>query len=218
MPKETFYNLPGDKAGRIEEAAIEEFMAYPYKTASVNRIVAKAGIAKGSFYQYFADKKDLYKYILDRIVTQKMAYLSPVMANPQSADFYTLLKEIYRSGLQFARAHPRLQKIGNQLIADRGSPVYKEFVEENMSLADQSFRMMIERGIEKGDIRPDIDVPMMAWMIARMNFLLADYYTEQNSLMLDDHYLAAVDQLIRFICHGISAQRSDDTCQSNPCL
>jgi AcrR family transcriptional regulator len=204
LPKDTFYNLPKDKAGRIEEAAIDEFMVYSFEAASVNRIVARAGIAKGSFYQYFADKKDLYKHILNQIVEQKMAYLSPVMANPMSVDFYTLLKEIYMSGLRFAQSNPRLQKIGNLLIADRNSPIYQEFVQENMSRSDQTFQMIIANGIERGDIRPDIDVPMIAWMISRMNVLLADYYQEHVKLELDERYLAAADHLINFICNGIS--------------
>ena len=60
MPKETFFNLPEVKRGAILDAALEEFAAYPYDQASVNRIVARAGIPKGSFYQYFENKKDLY--------------------------------------------------------------------------------------------------------------------------------------------------------------
>lgn len=214
MPKDTFLNLPRDKASRIEEAAIDEFMVYSFEAASVNRIVAKAGIAKGSFYQYFADKKDLYKHILNQIVEQKMAYLSPVMANPMSVDFYILLKEIYMSGLRFAQSNPRLQKIGNLLIADRTSPIYQEFVQENMVRSDQFFQMLITKGIERGDIRPDIDVPMISWMVSRMNVLLADYYQEHVKLELDEKYLTAVDQLISFICDGIRFRRSDDTCQN----
>ena len=59
MPKETFLNLPEEKRNRILDAAIQEFAANPYDVASISNIVRKVGIAKGSFYQYFEDKKDL---------------------------------------------------------------------------------------------------------------------------------------------------------------
>ena len=208
MPKDTFHHLPKDKASRIEEAAIEEFMTYSFSAASINRIVDKAGIAKGSFYQYFTNKKDLYKHILNQIAEQKMAYLSPVMANPLSVDFFTLLREVYISALRFARSHPRLQRIGNQLLSDRSNPVYQEYIQENMYRADQTFQLLIDKGIERGDIREDIDRPMVAWLISRLNLLLADYYQENVQLELDESYMAAVDKFIDLICHGISRQEA----------
>ena len=51
MPRDTFLNLPDAKRKAITEAAVDEFAAYPYEQASINRIVANSGIAKGSFYQ-----------------------------------------------------------------------------------------------------------------------------------------------------------------------
>ncbi|NIV34346.1 MAG: TetR family transcriptional regulator, partial [Anaerolineae bacterium] len=50
MPKDTFFNLPEDKRALICKVALEEFGEYAFDQASINRIVAKAGIAKGSFY------------------------------------------------------------------------------------------------------------------------------------------------------------------------
>jgi AcrR family transcriptional regulator len=53
MPRATFVNLPQEKKKIIEETAIIEFASFGYDKASVNRIVEKCKIAKGSFYQYF---------------------------------------------------------------------------------------------------------------------------------------------------------------------
>ena len=53
MPKQTFLNLPEEKRNTIINIAIEEFAEYGLENASTNRIVAKSGISKGSFYQYF---------------------------------------------------------------------------------------------------------------------------------------------------------------------
>jgi len=57
MPKQTFFNLSPDKRGTIEQAALDEFTAYGFDNSNMNRIVAQSRIAKGSFYQYFEDKK-----------------------------------------------------------------------------------------------------------------------------------------------------------------
>ncbi len=92
MPKETFLNLPQEKRELIENVAVHEFAEYGYDLASVNRIVAAAEIAKGSFYQYFEDKKDLFMFLMDQIVQKKIAYLSPIAFEPQAHDFFTLLR------------------------------------------------------------------------------------------------------------------------------
>ena len=123
MPKETFFNLPDDKRSLICDVAVEEFAEYPFDQASVNRIVAKAGIAKGSFYQYFEDKQDLYFYVLQVIAEKKLEYISPVMRNPDQHDIFTLLREIYLSGIQFAARPSRLcrnrqEADGKQELAD----------------------------------------------------------------------------------------------------
>jgi AcrR family transcriptional regulator len=60
MPTDTFHNLPTKKRDRILEAAITEFAAHPYDAASLSNIARQAEIGKGSLYQYFENKKDLY--------------------------------------------------------------------------------------------------------------------------------------------------------------
>ncbi|MGI6609073.1 MAG: TetR/AcrR family transcriptional regulator [Limnochordia bacterium] len=76
MPKETFFNLPAAKRERVVEAALEEFATRSYHEARVTAIVDAAGIAKGSFYQYFEDKKDLFRYLMELIVEKKLEYIN----------------------------------------------------------------------------------------------------------------------------------------------
>ena len=67
MPTATFFNLPEEKRNRIFNAAVEEFAGFRFSDASINRIVKAAGIPRGSFYQYFDGKEDLYLHILEKI-------------------------------------------------------------------------------------------------------------------------------------------------------
>lgn len=62
MPKETFYHLSEKKKQRIMDAAKKEFSRVPLAEASIAQIIKDAGIPRGSFYQYFEDKEDLYFY------------------------------------------------------------------------------------------------------------------------------------------------------------
>lgn len=68
MPKDLFFALSQEKQSRIIEAAIEEFSKVIYHDASINQIIKNAEISRGSFYQYFEDKDDLFFYIIETII------------------------------------------------------------------------------------------------------------------------------------------------------
>lgn len=66
MPKQTFLNLPKEKADAILNAAIVEFSRTSYAEASINKIIQMSKIPRGSFYMYFENKEELYNYLLDK--------------------------------------------------------------------------------------------------------------------------------------------------------
>lgn len=64
MPTNTFFNLPPPKREKLLQAATAEFTRKPYGEVSINRIIQVAEIPRGSFYQYFSDKTDLFQHVL----------------------------------------------------------------------------------------------------------------------------------------------------------
>jgi AcrR family transcriptional regulator len=64
MPTDTFFHLPEEKRSRLVHAIKEELARVPFNDLSINRIVHAAGIPRGSYYQYFTGKDDLYDYLL----------------------------------------------------------------------------------------------------------------------------------------------------------
>lgn len=68
MPSSTFFNLPEAKRQRLIDAAWQEFTTVSYMDASINQIIQSAGISRGSFYQYFSGKQDLFAYLLQTIL------------------------------------------------------------------------------------------------------------------------------------------------------
>ncbi len=87
MPSPTFLALPVDRRERLVREAITEFSERPYAEASLSQIAPRARIAKGSIYQYFDDKLDLYRWLLtDEAPRHKRAFLG----TPDPAgDFWT---------------------------------------------------------------------------------------------------------------------------------
>lgn len=67
MCTDTFLRLPEEKRNRFLQAAWEEFTTASFAEASINQIVRRARVPRGSFYQYFLDKWDLFSDLMGLI-------------------------------------------------------------------------------------------------------------------------------------------------------
>lgn len=65
MPKQTFLNLASGRRQSFIEASLKEFGSRDFHSASISSILDRLQIAKGSFYQYFQNKEDLYRYLIE---------------------------------------------------------------------------------------------------------------------------------------------------------
>ncbi|MTI22418.1 TetR/AcrR family transcriptional regulator [Fulvivirga sp. RKSG066] len=90
MPSSTYKRLSEKKKNSFEQAAIGEFAKHGYHQSSISRLVKTLGIAKGSVYQYFENKKALYQYLIDDTANQLaevIAYLDS-QAGDDLADWF----------------------------------------------------------------------------------------------------------------------------------
>jgi len=129
VPKQTYFNLPKEKQKRIFDAGLLEFSYKSYHNASVNTIVRIAEIPKGSFYQYFVDKKEFYWYIVTETIYGNMDHYEGLLEK-HNGDFLKAEEELFLNILDLFD-----NKIYNQLITN----VFKETYFELLSrLSDKS--------------------------------------------------------------------------------
>lgn len=94
MPKETFYRLPDEKRERIMAAAEREFLENLFEAASINRIIKEAAIPRGSFYQYFEDKKDIFLYIVSTHKNEAFGFVESFIKDSDGDVFSFMRKAI----------------------------------------------------------------------------------------------------------------------------
>ena len=94
MPKETFYRLPDEKRERIMAAAEREFLENSFEAASINRIIKEAAIPRGSFYQYFEDKKDIFLYIVSTHKNEAFGFVESFIKDSDGDVFSFMRKAI----------------------------------------------------------------------------------------------------------------------------
>ena len=208
MPKDTFFNLSEEKRNRIIDSSIDEFSKYQFNDATVSRIVKNAKIAKGSFYQYFEDKYDLFIYLLHIIGDVKMRYLSEVLKNIEEEFFFDILKKMYRAGLEFAIDHPKYAQLGLIFLKTADyklkKMIYGNFEED----VDNFFMPLINRAIENGELKPDLDKDLFCYTLGQLSSLISEYYFKKNkNNKIDDDYVNLLDNMIDMLRHGVEIRK-----------
>ncbi len=199
MPSKTFFNLDQNKKQRIIQAATDEFSVYPFHRSSVARIIEKADIASGSFYQYFEDKLDLYKYIISRFQEEKLNYLAPLLQEAENKDFFKLYRQLFSESVKFAMNNPKLQAIASLLYRDK--ELLAKQLKEVKPRTVKFYKNLLQRGINGGDLRENIDIKMTAFFLFQLTVSTNEYIMEQGSIK--DWDMDVVDTMIDFIKKGI---------------
>ncbi|WP_448334245.1 TetR/AcrR family transcriptional regulator, partial [Streptomyces sp. DSM 41534] len=108
MPTVTWARLDPARRAAVVEAAEAEFGAHGYSRGSLNVIARKAGVAKGSLFQYFADKRDLYAFIADIGSQRVRAYMEErIRALDSTRPFFEFLTDLLDDWVAYFAEHPQ---------------------------------------------------------------------------------------------------------------
>ena len=174
MPKDTFANLPEGKRKPIMQAALEEFSRCSYHRASVNAICRNAGIPKGSFYQYFDNKQELYVHLMTTVLEQKQTMLRESLEQSEALGFSDRLKALYAAGFSFAAAHPLLAELGGRFAAETDPAVTGPVLAAAKRPTEDVFASLVVNAQKAGDIRSDLPVEQVMLLLFAVNHQIGE--------------------------------------------
>lgn len=218
MPTTTFTNLPEAKRQTLIDLALDEFAGHPYDTASLSRIVARAGIAKGSIYQYFADKQALYLFLLDYAIQEQLRILASFPPPAPHADIFTVLRWQMRASLQVDAADPRLTRLMYHAVSD-ALPFREEVARRIQAAGEEHVVRMVRAAIERGEIDSAIDAELAAFFIRSVLGELRTMVTRRLGCTLEElshdpgaasgpEAEALFDMTIRLLRNGLASAPS----------
>ncbi len=174
MPKDTFHNLSDKKRQNILNIAIEEFAASPYHVASISKITRQAGIAKGSFYQYFENKKDLYHHLIEIATEEKLNSLKELPAPDSSSDLLGYIRRQFLASVYFEIQHPQLSRVLFRAYVEE-IPFPKMTEELRRRGTTQFFKQLTTQGIIYGVIAPWVDPDLAAFLMETIFYQFGRY-------------------------------------------
>ena len=215
MPKQTFLNLPPEKRQQIVDAAVDEFAAYGLENASTNRIVVASGISKGSFYQYFEDKQDVFDYLMTLLSDEKVAFLQAVSPPDANLDVFGYYRWLVKRAMEFNSAHPRLVQAVQRVLLSEGLYYGKSYADyrEQSRLALEA---MVEKAMQRGEMDPSVDVELAVMVMETWNNAITTYFLREG--MKQDDFMAwvrlpetqeKIDKLLYVMEYGLRKTESE---------
>lgn len=159
-----FYNLNSEKQELVINAAIKEFVQSGFEKASTNEIVKRANISKGSLFNYFNSKKDLYAYLIEYSVQIIERIVEQIDLNETD-----IFKRIENIGLKKLHMQQKFPQVFDFLISTQHeeSVEVKEIIKQKVEpIYDMSKNKMYEQ-IDYSKFREGIDmekaIEIMNW-------------------------------------------------------
>lgn len=160
-----WHSLATEKQDLVFHAAVEEFAERGYDAASMNTLVRRAGISKGSLFTYFRSKAGLFDAVVDRAAGRIRQDLRLLRDKSQDLPFAQRLEALVAAGFSFIDQHPRLARIYFGLL-QRGSAPGGESRAEALRTRSRDFlEELILQGQAKGELRRDLPARRMAFLL-----------------------------------------------------
>jgi len=203
LPSDTFFNLDKQKQNRVIKAAVNEFAQNGYTKGSITKIVEDAEIAKGSYYQYFEGRKDLFIYIVKLTFKKKDEYLSQELKDDTKHSFFQYWRKYNIANLKFAFKNPQMAKITEEQLKLPSIDTVDFLIAEYKKKQIMTFEKLLKKDIRNKVIRDDIDLKYMTNLIYNINFFIFEYYFEYQDQKSFDQFLEIIDKVIYIIGNGI---------------
>ena len=191
MPKQTYFDLSDKKQQSVINAAYEEFLAYPYKLASIARISKNAGISVGSFYQYFEDKYDLVQYMCSQIVDH--------FVTPHNLSYWQLLDHEAAKALGISeREYTFLFEVINRFPSEVQNRLFFDTLD---SAYIRNTKKQLSLLLSEGKLRDDIDLDFVAYVLSAAPLIVQEF-GERKGFSKDERF-AYNKMLSNVIDYGI---------------
>lgn len=158
MPSSTFLNLDKKKQDIFLKISFQEFITHNYTSASVSEIARVMNIAKGSIYQYFKDKMDLYYYLIDLAFSEKNKFLEEESAK-EDKTFPAWLKTRQELLSTFEKKKSNYSKLLRSFYLQKNNPAlrkkYLELKKTELQIMMQQmdkYSAVLRKGIDKAQL------------------------------------------------------------------
>ncbi len=171
-----------DKQERIINAAMKEFVKSGYDKASTNEIVKDAQISKGSLFNYFSNKKDLYLFLIEYAVKIIEQIYDEIDMNER--DIFKRISQVGFIKLNIQKKYPLVFDFLKSLRDEEALEVKADTDQITGNILDNGLKR-IYQNIDWSKLREDVDpekaIHILNWtMVGFAELQIAKIETFEN--------------------------------------
>ena len=185
MPTSTYYNLPDDKRSRIFQAAVNEFAQRNIDAASLANIVAEARISRGSIYQYFRDKEDLYVHVIESLRAKRAEYVKPAFDIYKKEPFLIFFENLCIRDSEYMSKHPQQLEVGKHLYGHAHGVSHKLILKYQKHFREL-FLIAIDYDMDRRILRADINRAVLADLCVHLMTDVFIFQSLYDNLTIED--------------------------------
>jgi TetR/AcrR family transcriptional regulator, transcriptional repressor of aconitase len=155
-PMKRFQNVAPEKRAAILDAGAAEISEHGLGGASINRVIAAAGMSKSSFYHYFEGKDDLYGAVTQRALDELLAAMVPPALPTTIEEYWSMWEVVYVGFLRRQLADPVLAALNWSAIQSRADGTAHPALEILAGQMRQWLTGMIAQGQALAAVRTDV--------------------------------------------------------------
>ncbi len=185
---------------RLFAAATAAFVQHGYERASLNAILAAAGMGKSSFFYYFLDKEDLFASTLEAALARVAEAAGPVAPPTSTAGYWEEVTAAVGRWGAAVDAEPGF--VGLLRAFQRMRRAASPRLLRTMDEAQNFFRVLLVRGVELGVIRSDLSIETMMALIDAIDLVLDDEFHQNpdpDEDVIAAHRLRVFDVIQRIL-------------------
>ena len=189
--------VPKGKRELIIKAAEKVFSTKGFYQAKVEEIAAEAGVGKGTVYEYFSSKEEVFKEMLIYISREYVELLSERASGFRSA--VDTIREIIEQHLVFMQERKDMARIFLQDHVTLSEDIHN-WMKESRDNYLKSIEQIIIGGIDKGELRRDVNPMIVALLISGVTMSLSGFIIEEvETIDVKD----LTDKMMDILLHGI---------------
>ncbi|HWT76079.1 MAG TPA: TetR/AcrR family transcriptional regulator [Mobilitalea sp.] len=196
-------------------STIHEFLKHGFEKGNVGDIAKSAGVAKGSMYQYFENKKELFlysvKWSIELLMKKSEKYIT--LQDKQMDIFTYLYQNAKASWLQMKEERDIVIFMQDVFLGK-----YHNITDESMayinSFSDEYLLNLIKDGKNNGSIRMDIDDKRISLFISGVSFKIKENMMNQARIYGKDivdedfeDFEKDINVLIELLKNGIGGNK-----------
>jgi AcrR family transcriptional regulator len=194
--------MPSEVKERILEVAAQLFMEQGFAATSVREIGERAGIGQSSLYHHVRSKGHLLQALHEVFIQQLNSELHRVMASEGTPS--EQLRDIVRVVLTVVETHqPEVTvflRESHALPKEMRRKIQRERDEVDVIVTD-----VLNRGIESGEFRKDLDIPLSRLAILGMCNWSYQWFRPGGTRSIDEISTAFADFALRGVLADPSA-------------